>query len=210
MDTLLLITCCKLKQHGGDVEFHPSSFLREHLSSQTFSRLMKLRSDLAELMGFREGPDVGGRLIDTSIRYMPAYERYRGRMYTSSQFHIIYPHRNQGVDLLIISALYGLVHPDDLIRRYELNMACIVPYLGKVGKWWAKQGLREIVLEAVENLGVQVCHDLLSKGYRSVFTPWPPRSLQGVITVHEFPGQGIGSMYRRAEMINHLLIGKDQ
>jgi|LSQX01.2.fsa_nt_gb hypothetical protein len=71
------------------------------------------------------GPDFGGG--ETGGRYMPAVDRYTGTLYTADKnlaAHIRKAyHDPNSPRMLIVSALYGLLHPLELIQDYNLQMS---------------------------------------------------------------------------------------
>ena len=146
-------------------------------------------------------------MVRQRIRILPIYRLINAIRVRCTQVHTskkIYPRRNAGINALIVSALYGILNPEDFIRDYELKMTDSIPGIGKVSTWWRHMGLRQILVELIQNLGVNECHDLLVINYRSVFLPWPSDSGQEYF-VYNFPGQGIGSLHQRGLIIEDLL-----
>lgn len=71
------------------------------------------------------GPDFGGRY--TSGRYLSAIERYKGTLYQRVPATLVgegNPSQNQcNRHVLILSALYGPLHPGSDIQDYNLKMS---------------------------------------------------------------------------------------
>jgi len=68
---------------------------------------------------------------------MPAIDRYRGKLYSSLNPEILNRLRNGKINnVLIVSALMGIVSPTDLIPDYELMMSDKSPKNRKVGVSW--------------------------------------------------------------------------
>ena len=71
------------------------------------------------------GPDLGGTLMaDQDVTYLPAYQRYTGRIYAQ-----VSPEAwnsmlaNQGnFRVLIMSGLYGLIQPEEWIQNYDVHL----------------------------------------------------------------------------------------
>lgn len=72
-----------------------------------------------------DGFDFGG--VDGTGRYRPAIERYAGSLYTAiADFpRIVRTHSDnfQSPQIMILSALYGPLHPLDTIQNYNLQMS---------------------------------------------------------------------------------------
>jgi len=72
-----------------------------------------------------DGYDFGG--IGGTGRYLPAIERYAGNLYTAiADFsRIVRTHSDnfQSPQIMILSALYGPLHPLDTIQNYNLQMS---------------------------------------------------------------------------------------
>src|SRR4051794_21103705 len=119
---LILTACCKRKDPASDRSaYHPSQALTEGLSPDTFERLMKARRELATLLSYSPGPDLGFDESPQPLGFLPAFRRYRGIVYTTADVRARYP-RRLPTRLVVISALYGLLDADDLIRNYDLAM----------------------------------------------------------------------------------------
>jgi cytoplasmic iron level regulating protein YaaA (DUF328/UPF0246 family) len=164
---------------------------------------MSLRKTLGDKLSMQPGPDLGTKSSAKQVELLPAYERYAGIVYRGSGFRTKYSNRRDGFDVLIISALYGVLHPTDLIRDYELRMQDQVDGLGRVGTWWRRKSLSEIFSELIDAINPSVIHDLLPLGYRSVVQPSAKKGIK--VVSYEFPGQGSGSNYRRVEILERLL-----
>lgn len=206
---LILIACCKEKSFGGSPEYSGSE-LEKHLSASTFNRLLSARKDLSRIKIISPGPDLGVEAAQGRILYRPAYLRYAGRVYERSHFKSLYP-AAKDLNIVIISALYGVVDANDPIRGYEAVMNETLPNHGKLSTWWKQQGLGKVVEEFILNVHPNRVHDLLSKDYRSALSPWPPVSLDaaGIQYVpYDYPGQGTGSLWHRGDDLKRLLLGR--
>jgi len=134
-DTLVLFPCCACKYGDGEYWGGTYSPLAELMDGEAISHLLKVRTLLLEkIQGekryctgkyiknalIKAGPDFGQQ--DTSGRYLPAIDRNIGALYTAEPgfANLVREHirRGEGPHLLIISALYGLLHPLELIQDY--------------------------------------------------------------------------------------------
>ena len=139
--TLLIIPCCaRKKPGGGSWSEQPKTKMFGDDIANTINRarmqvLKKISSGgpryqddkyLKNLV-IKPGPDFGGR--DDSGLYMSAIDRYIGSLYT------VYPvlfrlvrqrlQDDKNPHILILSALYGPLHPLDYIQDYNLEMGDI-------------------------------------------------------------------------------------
>lgn len=203
---LILIACSKTKIAGGEAVFRESE-LEKRIPSHTFRRLSGARYELARLLGLPAGPDLGTCQQDSSLAFLPAYRRYDGIVYRRGRLWTLIP-QAQGMRVLIVSALYGVLDAEDPIRLYEAHMASKLPDGSSIARFWKHQRLGELLDECIAALGLRHVHDLLSKSYRSALGPWPPRSItEGNISHQEYqyPGQGSGASYSRGDDLRRLL-----
>jgi hypothetical protein len=123
-----------------------------------------------------DGPDFGGHA--RSGRYLPALERYTGNLYAvpglRAKLYASVADRN-APRVLILSALYGPLHPLSPIQDYNLRMdqapARIwrTAYLPMLDRYVNTQGIRSIVLlvgskTAYYRVASQAASDLLRGG----------------------------------------------
>ena len=80
-----------------------------------------------------------------------------------------------------------------------------LPIRRKVKTWWKNHGLGYMLKEIVCNAHFEIIHDLLPNSYREALKPWPPDCGEEPVIQYDYPGQGSGSVWRRAEDLNiHL------
>jgi hypothetical protein len=143
------------------------------------------------------------RSIDSG-KFLPAYERFDGNMYR----HIpreAWERRAPGVEVVIASALRGLVASRDPIPAYRLSMAETIPPFGKLNRWWHDRGLPEILGAYLRSVKPKLVVDLLSLEYRESVAGYT-RDLQGIEGKPiDFPGMGRGSQPIRGEKIAEIL-----
>lgn len=121
MGMLILIACCGKKRDGGTNEYCLTNNIVNRLDTEFAERLMSLRRELCREFKLVEGPDLGFEEIENEIRYMPAYQRYNGNLYSKISHHswnIL--NENPNLTLIIVSALYGLLNHNEQIRYYNL------------------------------------------------------------------------------------------
>ncbi len=137
---LLLIPCCAKKQPKGRGPAATTEPLSNLVSHSVYSDILEARQDVLSYISQCEkylsgqyeknrdvhpGPDFGGHC--TSGRYLSAIERYKGTLYESVPKTLAgdrNPSRNQcNRHVLILSALYGPLHPGSDIQDYNLKMS---------------------------------------------------------------------------------------
>ena len=139
-DSLLILPCCAEKQPAGRIVDTYTDPLSPLMPANTYSELMSARRGvLAGIQGeprfltnkytknrlIREGPDFGYEGV--LPQYLTAVERYCGNLYSVDP---AFPQTLQKVlqaedapQILILSALYGPLHPFSLIQDYNLKMS---------------------------------------------------------------------------------------
>jgi cytoplasmic iron level regulating protein YaaA (DUF328/UPF0246 family) len=173
------------------------------------------KDDLAHLVGLRRAVAAVEKLppapdLDPAAKgkadLMPAYQRYDGNMY----WHIprdAWEGRAAGVDVAIVSALYGLVLSREPIRVYGFSMAENLRGLGILHKWWRENGLPEILASLIRSAGAERVVDLLSLEYRKAVDGYRDAVTVPVEPI-DFPGLGRASQPRRGEAVADVLRGK--
>ena len=140
-NTLIILPCCANKRRGGakwNNSLHGG--LSSVLSEPVFHNVLHARKEVLELVqkderylsknyqknqGIISGPDFGENNFDGL--YLPAIERYKGSLYSANlDFRRVIAERISGSRppiIVILSALYGPLHPFDLIQDYNLKMS---------------------------------------------------------------------------------------
>jgi len=201
---VVVIACCQRKASGGIQDFKRSEFLNSTLSSSSIERLLNTRKQLAKMLNLSPGLDIGFNQHNQELLLLPAYQRYTGNVYKSSQIAGLFP-ETTSIRVLIISALYGLLDANDLIRDYDMAMNDTLPNRTKIKTWWKRKGLGSIVEEYIQGINPSSVHDLLSEHYRDALQPWPPEALSHKIWTYSYPGQGSGSNWNRGRDLNLIL-----
>ncbi len=200
----ILIACSNKKRTGGYRGFQAPSWLQSHLAPESANKLLEARRQLAAFTNLPPGPDLGFTEHSTEVEYLPARVRYVGRAYQTADFANVWP-RCRGKAVLIVSALYGLIHPDDLIRNYDLSMDCHGPDGSRLCTWWKRHGLGRLVAECVTSYRPAMVHDLLSGVYRQALGRWLRPETRAILMEHEFPGLRRGAVYARGRMLRRIL-----
>ena len=117
---------------------------------------------------------MNGKNGAASAGVMPASLRYQGNM----SRHIpreMWETRKPGVEVLIASALYGIVASRDTVFAYPHSMAEPMPPFGKLNRWWHDHGLPAILSAYLEAVKPTLVVDLLSLEYREAVVGYEAR-----------------------------------
>lgn len=135
---------------------------------RNLSTLQTTQSQLVEITGFKDLFDARLTLINRLgisneldwSNTVPAYQLYFGKLYKKvlKENWI-----KQNTDIVIVSALFGLLRPTDLIPNYNIVMDQKIPDTGeKIHQFWFEQKINQYILP--EN-----AIDLLFSKYRLAF-----------------------------------------
>ena len=207
---LLILPSCQRKRPGGDTA---RSWTVEEsgahlLSKRSSTILLECRRNIAERFGYPEGQDLGGP-VPRQVPLMPAFNRYDGNLYRridKSMWESV-KHCNS-VDILIVSALYGLVTPWENIRDYDCPITIKMDNTTGLLSWWCRRGLGELITEYIRKSGPSVVHDFLGGGYAAldkIFTGNCGASTR--IEHYKFAGAGSATNHYRGHKIQRLLAG---
>jgi len=163
-----------------------------------------LRRRIFKYSSLQFGQDIGYQDEDT-IYYMEAYKRYTGR------YSQVYRQISSGswdkltktadLDLVIVSALYGLLKYNESIRYCDTTMKNKIGYQ-TLKTWWRKNGLCTILNDYISENKILEVHFVLSNDYR--------RALGGCgtdvkSTYHDFAKHISGSNTYRGKWVNNFI-----
>ncbi len=164
---LILIPCSGSKKSGGITKYNTNNSILNHLTDVSKEHLLSLRRRLFEYFPIPFGHEVGCS-NDGTINYMEAYERYTGaysqiyRQISSSSWEKL--RKSQNLDLVIVSALYGLVRFVEPIQKYNITMKHKIEYQA-LKTWWRNNGLCAILKDYISSNGISEVHNVLSNDY---------------------------------------------
>jgi cytoplasmic iron level regulating protein YaaA (DUF328/UPF0246 family) len=202
---LIILACSNRKKAGGVTSYMPSDQLSKFLSQKSLDSIMKSRAKIAahDPVKFPSGPDLDTSSRESTLGFLPAYVRYSGIVYEYGNVAELYP-RQSKFRLVIISALYGLLDGEDLIRDYDLMMDEKV-YGQKLYTWWKQHSLGKIVEEYILSFNPGVVYDFLPIKYQDALRPWPSKKIAPTWKTIDCSGKGQGSSYYRGMEIRKLL-----
>jgi hypothetical protein len=179
---------------GGPARAHAPGF-EDSLPRDARRRLTLLQEQVR-----KAAPDS----VPRADEFLPAFQRYRGNMYRAIGDDA-WAGRIEGVEVLIVSGLYGVVASRDPIVAYDVSMAEPVERLGKLNRWWRDHGLPSILHEYFEAVHPPDVVDLLSLEYREAVEGYAS-GLRGIaVRTIDFRGLGRGSQPRRGRKVAEIL-----
>jgi hypothetical protein len=170
---LFVIPCCKTKKPHGILRVPPSNNgLPGQLSGVIRSRFYEARRRAARLLRGKmpvKGTDFGAAIPHEAL-YRPAHDRYCGKLYKKRAIQAML-RGNQQPPVLIMSALYGLLSPDEEIQDYDLKMAGPVadlwmPHMGSLLRRAAHAKKAKVIVGFFGRTGgkYKACFDELGGG----------------------------------------------
>jgi len=205
---LILIPCCKQKT----VPRYISRYLSKPLPG-----LKELRNKLIALLAktpqLRERPENLRGILNPKAPLIRAVDLYTGKFYVKARR--VLTHLLQGkypfIDLLIVSALYGLVRLDEGIKEYNLVMGDKLINGMRVFRFWQKEGLWLVLKNYIFSKGITHVWSLLPNSmpdypYHQVFNKlWV--SIRDLVKCYhvEVPKAGSGTSIKRAEWLTYIL-----
>lgn len=161
------------------------------------------RDDAHEVLGVSPNlvAEVARNTALTSAPAPPAAHVYSGVLYDALDLASLSPgaKRRAGRWLVIVSALFGAVHPGDRIPPYRLSMAVNLPGVGPLAAHWRE--VLDAELTAAAGTGLVV--DCRSSTYAAV---WQPSGATAKRWVHvHVPGATHMAKHTRGLVARHLL-----
>lgn len=195
LEIVVLIPESTRKRTGGVPEALKEDVILGELPAAMRRKLEELRDEIIH----KSAP----RSIDSG-KFLAAYDRFDGNMYR----HIpreAWERRAPAVEVVIASALRGLVASRDSIPAYQHSMAETIPPFGKLNRWWHHRGLPGILASYLNAVRPGIVVDLLSLEYRESVKGYTD-GLPGIdIKMVDFPGMGRASQPLRGERVTAIL-----
>lgn len=192
---LVLIPESTRKAKGGDPIDPKASGVVDELPREARARLESLRGEMAS---------AAAATIKDPAAFLPAYRRFQGNMYRRIEQES-WEKRHEGVEVFIVSGLYGLLASREPAVAYGCSMAETLEPLGKLNRWWHDHGLPGILAEAVKKTRPRQVIDLLSLEYREAVTGYAAQAPGIPARTIDFRGLGRGSQPRRGKMVDEIL-----
>ena len=203
---LIFIPCSGSKESGGITEYSTKSSVINYLTGSSRENLLGLRRKLFEYFSISFGQDVGYP-NDGTIKYMEAYKRYTGmhsqiyrQIYSSSWEKL---RKTQNLDLVIVSALYGLLRYDEPIRYYDITMKDRIGHQ-TLKTWWRNIGLCAILKDYINENNISEVHNVLSKDYNEALLGCFI-DMGAKYSYHDFSEYKSGSNAHRGRWVNDFI-----
>jgi cytoplasmic iron level regulating protein YaaA (DUF328/UPF0246 family) len=136
--TLMILPCCSEKKDGGLGNYE--EYLSKYISRDCYKRIIETRKKILSNLkqndeyitgkyrknkNIKAGKDFGE--ANSTGKYMQAIDRYAGSLYSAvPDFPRLVRQslkKGNGPKIIILSALYGPLHPLDMIQDYNLKMS---------------------------------------------------------------------------------------
>lgn len=204
--TLIICACCNRKRSDGgkNLRWRKEQSIISTLSSEAGQKLLKSRWKLARRFQQVEGKDLGGDNHAPAL-LMPAFKRYDGNLYRKiTGAHWEKLAQTDHVEIIIVSALYGLLIPWEAIREYNLTMATAVVRRLKLSRWWIKEEIGHHLKEYILRNQITDVYNFLSSSYSLIAEPLA--SLKHHVRIHpQKKYHTMGADHHRGRDINNLL-----
>ena len=145
--------------------------------------------------------------VDLPEEFLPAYRRFRGNMYRAIPEEA-WAQRIPGVEVVMVSGLYGLVASRDPIIAYHVSMAEPLERLGKLNRWWRGHGLPTLLHAYLAAVHPDLVLDVLSLEYRDAVEGFAAGLSGTKVRQIDFRGLGRGSQPRRGKLVAKVLRGE--
>lgn len=196
--TVVLIPESTRKAKGGEPEPPGVPRLESALPRDARRKLEVLRDQVRAA-----APDAVGNPAEV----LPAYSRFRGNMYRAIPEEA-WEQRIPGVEVVMVSGLYGLVGSRDSIVTYHASMAEPLERLGKLNRWWHGHGLPNLLHTYVAAVHPALVLDILSLEYREAVEGYAAGLRGTKVRRIDFHGLGRGSQPRRGKLVAKVLRGE--
>jgi hypothetical protein len=210
---LFLVTCSNTKEIGGINKYIPNTSIQNFLPIKLANSIYDCRKNSYNLIKTHQITRFGHRISEddynkhlfigrdisfqddesTDTLYLPAIQRYSGRIYSAlgkDRYKLVNQSQSH---LLIISGLYGVLNPDEMIQLYSLN----VNDSPEVWKNWTRYDiLTSALLEYIKNNNIKHLVNFLSVRSYSQLINWDRLSNEKNIYVyHPFSTQFTGDTF---------------
>ncbi len=205
--SLVLIPCCKSKaailSEGWEEPLPGLPSLREQLIEK-LDNTMGLAGQDANLEG----------VLNSYATVTRAVDLYCGNFYYAAgdALKAVADGDIESVDVLIVSAVYGLVRLNEGIKKYELQMGDTLHDGSKVYKYWQQNGLWKLLWNYTVDHNIGHVWSLLPNSmpsfpYQQTFKDfWSLSRKKGIECYHvRVPGAATATGYQRARWLNEVV-----
>ena len=216
---LFLLPCSNTKEEGGTCVYNTTSSTLKYLSENIANKIYDGRRNCYNIIkthqitrfGHRisdddynkhliEGRDISIIALETEeASYLPAIQRYAGRIYSALGKERLQLANQTESHILIISGLYGILKPDELIQLYSLN----VNDSPEIWRNWTRNDIiTSALLEYIKKNNIMHLANLLSVRSYSQLINWDRLGKTDQLKIyHPFSTQFTGDTF-------HPVLGK--
>jgi cytoplasmic iron level regulating protein YaaA (DUF328/UPF0246 family) len=200
MKELIIIPCSGSKNPYGNKSVMGREITKEldTTSKQKLYRLRQMVSNFFDI-GLTNGMNPQSGMLK------PAYKRYSGNLYNKiaeSSWNKIA--NSKDADLVIVSALYGIIYYDEPIINYNVAMGDNTLGKQKLYTWWKQNQLEDILAEYINTKEYTLVRSFLSGDYKKALP-----KIESKINAHwlqyQYPNLGSGSNYYRGKDVNNII-----
>ncbi len=195
---LVLIPESTRKAKGGEPALDENAGLASALPRDARRKLEVLRDQVRQ---------ASSESIEKPEGFLPAYRRFRGNMYRAIPDEA-WEQRIPGVEVVMVSGLYGIVASRDPTVAYHVSMAEPHERFGKLNRWWRDHGLPAILRDYLEAVHPEQVLDVLSLEYREAVEGFASGLRGPRVRQIDFRGLGRGSQPRRGKLVAKVLRGE--
>jgi len=216
MTTLIVTASSKSKCEHTDksnYNFAKNTFL-DSLSEDHQEQLKNSRENLISGLNIPEGSDMQVSSVDTEPEeYLPAYIRYTGRTYSQiSEEAWKALDGNEDMDMVILSALYGLMRYNEPVRNYDIQQKDKINGT-RIMTYWKHNGAKEWLKDYILTNGYDEVKFVLSTSYskiiqRDELIDELNEEYDIDAVDRQLKSAGRASMLERGRYIDDLLLGK--
>ncbi|MFN4227840.1 MAG: peroxide stress protein YaaA [Candidatus Ratteibacteria bacterium] len=200
-NVLILIPCCKRKKE------HPSCDYSTPLTG-----IEQLRNQLLEYIKkafeLSKKPENQKGILNLNASLTKAIDLYNGRFYkvAGENLRKIMTGQYPSINVLIVSAFYGLAKLDEGLKLYDLRMDDKLNNM-KIYQFWQQNQLWKILQNYIVQNSISYIWSLLSFPYHCVFNDlWSQSEKLKIQVIHvKINIQSNAIIYYRAKWLNWIL-----
>jgi len=204
---LILIPCCKTKIVLPENRFF-SSLLEGMQGLRT--QLLELINDTRDIA---DRPENKRGILDATVPLTAALDLYSGGFYQIARkcLALCLDNRIQSINVLIVSAFYGIVELYEGLRIYDLTMADRLIDGKQIWQFWRDKTLSQIISHYVFRNNISHIWSLLPNSpqfpYHKIFNDlWDISHFYELSCYHvNVPNAGSGTGIKRAEWLREAL-----
>jgi cytoplasmic iron level regulating protein YaaA (DUF328/UPF0246 family) len=212
----LIVTASSKSKNDQNIHFESPNDIRFHdsISDEFRKQLFNSRKEVIKATGIEDGPDLTKIDDDFSkLEVLPAYLRYTGRTFSkiSKEAWDKLNKKNQKIDVVILSAMYGLIRYNEPIRNYTIKQVDKMHAGIKFQGMWKKAGAKDWLYDYIIRNNFEQVNFVLSTSYSGIIEKDKlMMKLENEIGVktedNQFKQGGMKSMLLRGEYINDFLL----